>query len=242
MIDIIHVSYSYKDHINKEFEVLRNISLKIKTGEFISIIGPSGCGKTTLVNLIAGYLKNKQGNIRKDGEDIIAPGKDRFVINQENDLFDWMNVEENVSFFADDKKTVPEYIKMVGLEKCQKKYPYELSGGMKKRVSIARALAANTKCIIMDEPFNSLDYSIKERLYDDLGRIWKKTNKTIILITHDIEEAIYLSDRIVLLKNRPTSISKLFTVPFRYPRNAALKNNLRFINLEKQIKKEIIKI
>lgn len=239
MIELINVSYSYEDSTNKQFEVLKDISFKIENGELISIIGPSGCGKTTLANLMAGYLKNKKGKICENGKDIIAPGKDRFVINQENDLFDWMNVEENVSFFADNKKKVSEYIKLVGLENCKRKYPYELSGGMKKRVSIARALAANAEVLIMDEPFNSLDYSIKEKLYDDLAKIWKKTNKTIILISHDIEEAIYLSDRIIILKNRPTSIKKIFNVPFSYPRNSSLKDSVRFMNIEKQIKEEL---
>jgi ABC-type nitrate/sulfonate/bicarbonate transport system ATPase subunit len=239
MIELINISYSYTGLQNKKLETIKNILLDIKEGEFISIMGPSGCGKTTLVNLIAGYLKVEQGKICKDGREITLPGKDRFVINQENDLFDWMNVEENVSFFADNNAKVLEYIQMVGLENFKKKYPYQLSGGMKKRVSIARALAANAKVIIMDEPFNSLDYTMKEKLYSDLAKIWKKTNKTIILISHDIEEAIYLSDRIIILRNRPTSIKKIFNVPFSYPRNSILRDSIKFINIEKQIKEEL---
>ena len=236
MIELNKIHYSYSDLKNRTFEAIRNISLSIQEGEFISIIGPSGCGKTTLVNLLAGYIRSEQGEIYKNGKKILGPGKDRFVINQENDLFDWMNVEENVSFFAENKKAVQDYIRMVGLENSKKKYPYELSGGMKKRVSIARALAANTEVIIMDEPFNSLDYSMKEKLYDDLAKIWKKTNKTIILISHDIEEAIYLSDRVILLGNKPASIKKIYTIPFSYPREKGLKDSTRFMNLEKQIK------
>lgn len=241
MIELIDVSYSYKDLSNKNLEVIKNISLKIKKGELISIIGSSGCGKTTLANLIAGYLKSRKGKILENGKVVCFPGKDRFVINQENDLFDWMTVEENVSFFADDKKKIKKYIEMVGLTKSKNKYPHQLSGGMKKRVSIARALAANAECLIMDEPFNSLDYSMKEKLYNDLAKIWKKTNKTIILISHDIEEAIYLSDRIVVLKNKPSSIKKIFNIPFGYPRKPDLKDNLKFISIEKEIKKEITK-
>ncbi len=239
MIELTNVSYSYNGLPNKKLETIKNISLNIKDGEFVSIMGSSGCGKTTLVNLLAGYLKVEQGKICNGGKEITFPGKDRFVINQENDLFDWMNVEQNVLFFADNKDKVSEYLQMVGLENFKKKYPYQLSGGMKKRVSIARALAANAKVIIMDEPFNSLDYTMKEKLYLDLANIWKKTNKTIILISHDIEEAIYLSDRIIVLGGRPTTIKKIYNVPFSYPRSPILKDSIKFINIEKRIKEEL---
>ena len=236
MLKIKNLSFAYsKSKKQPGLKAIGNISLEIKEGAFVSIIGPSGCGKTTLANLIAGYLKTEKGSIAKNGKIIKKPGRDRIVISQENDLFTWMTAKQNIEFASNEKKPARDYLELVHLTGFENKYPHELSGGMKKRVSLARALAANAEFIIMDEAFSSLDYQIKENLYLELLNIWKKTRKTIVLITHDIEEAIYLSDKIILLSKRPTKIKKIINIPFARPRKESIKDSKEFMKIKKEI-------
>ncbi|MBT4870933.1 MAG: ABC transporter ATP-binding protein [Candidatus Diapherotrites archaeon] len=222
---------------NKTKKILNNISLNIENGELVSILGPSGCGKTTFANLLAGYLKPSGGKIILNEKEINRPGKERFVINQENDLFEWMTVKENIAFVT--KKPIKKYLEIVHLTGNENKYPHELSGGMKKRASIARALALETDVLIFDEAFSSLDYQVKENIYLEILEIWKKTKKTIILITHDIEEAIFLSNKIVILSKNPATIKNTITVPFKRPRKNNIKESVEFTKIKKLIQKSI---
>ena len=238
MLECDNLSFSYfgsnKKLMNK---VIDNLSFEIKTGEFVSIVGPSGCGKTTLANIIAGHLPVEFGIVIFNRKVVSLPGRDRFVISQENDLFDWMTVEQNIKF--SNNADVDKLIKMVHLTGCENKYPFQLSGGMKKRVAIARALAADSELLIMDEPFSSLDYQIRENLYFELLEIWLKTKKTVILITHDVEEAIFLSDKIFLLTENPCKLKKILLIDFKRPRKASLRYSKEFLQLKKVIQESI---
>lgn len=238
MIKIKKVSFSYKTgkrSINKP--ILENLNFEISYGEFIVLLGPSGCGKTTIVNILAGYLVPEDGEILLDHTDTKKPGKNRIVVNQENDLFDWMTVYQNMRLVNKDEKTINKFLKVVGLGDFKSFYPHALSGGMKKKLSLARALSVNPKFLILDEPFASLDYSTKEILQVELNKIFKETKKTIFFVTHDIDEAIFLADRIFILSKKPASIIKDIVVDFPRPRRLEVKDTNRFMNLKKSIKK-----
>jgi NitT/TauT family transport system ATP-binding protein len=238
MLKIRELGFTFNSiHGNKTKKILSELSLNIESGELISILGPSGCGKTTLANLIAGYLKPSNGKIVLNEKEIGFPGKDRFVINQENDLFEWMTVKENIEFVT--KKPIKKYLEIVHLNGSENKYPHELSGGMKKRASIARALALEPDILIFDEAFSSLDYQVKEKIYLEILNIWEKTKKTIILITHDIEEAIFLSDRIIVLTKTPTKIKNKLNISFKRPRKQNIKHSKEFLKIKKKIQQAI---
>jgi len=213
MIKINNLNFAYpkRGKVQKQ-SLFENFSLNIKKGKITSILGRSGCGKTTLINLIAGYLKTERGVIEKDGQVITAPGRDRFVINQENDLFDWMTVYENVNFCSNGTGSADDCLRIVGLNEFKLKFPSELSGGMKKRVSFARAMIVNPDCLIMDEPFASIDYKKRNTLYAELLKFIKKTDKAIILVTHDIDEAINLSDEIIVIGDTPVTVKAVFEI------------------------------
>lgn len=238
MIEIKNVSFAYPkpNNIDQPF-VLHGVDLSIKKGEIVSIVGPSGCGKTTLVNLLAGYLEPTEGEILVNKKAITGPGRDRIVINQENDLFEWMTVYENMRIVNEDKVEITKYLKLTELYEFKNMYPNDLSGGMKEKLSIARALAGRGEAIIMDEPFVSLDYSTKEKLYDELLDIFSKADQTIILVTHDVPEAIYLSGKIFVLDSIPTSVQKVISIPFAYPRKIEIKNTKEFFDLKQEIRR-----
>jgi len=226
MLVIKNISHYYLNNGDKnKVVVFDKLNLEIKDKEFVSLVGRSGCGKTTLVNIIAGYIKPISGEIRVNNKLITNPGKDRIVIHQENDLFDWMTVMENIKLVARDKSinNIKKYIKLVNLENFNNIYPKELSGGMKKRLSLARALSADPEFIIMDEPFISLDYQTKEELHKEFLNIVKTSNKTVLLVTHDIDEAIFLSDRVIVFSGSPTLIKQEIIIPFPYPRDLNIK-------------------
>lgn len=227
--------YSDPSNMDQPF-VLKDVDLSIKKGEIVSIVGPSGCGKTTLVNLLAGYMKPTEGEILVNKKNITGPGKDRIVINQENDLFEWMTVYENMKIVNNDETEIIKYLKMTDLYEFKNMYPKDLSGGMKEKLSIARALAGKGEAIIMDEPFASLDSSTKEKLYDELLEVFSNAEQTIIVVTHDIAEAIYLSGKIFVLDSAPAHIEKIVSVPFIYPRKADIRETKEFYNLTKEIR------
>ncbi|MFN5472332.1 MAG: ABC transporter ATP-binding protein, partial [Pseudanabaena sp.] len=200
---------------SKDYIALSDISFDIAPNTFVSIIGPSGCGKSTLLNLIAGLNTPSSGAVLVNGEEIYAPGPDRGVVFQNYALMPWLTVAENLHFaietvypkmsLADRKSRVYEYIELVGLKGAEKKHPHELSGGMKQRVGIARALAIDPQILLMDEPFGALDALTRGFLQDEVARIWEQKRKTVVMITHSIEEALLLSDKIVMMKRGPSA-------------------------------------
>ncbi len=235
MLKLKNISFSYKDK-KREYKIIEDLSLEIAEGEFVSLIGPSGCGKTTLVNLIAGYLEAKGGEIVFANKKVSKPGKNRVVINQEDDLFYWMTVYENLKLVTSDEDKISSLLELTGLSDYKKYYSKQLSGGMKKRLALARALAVESKFIIMDEPFASQDYRIKKKLYQDLLDIAAKKKVAILLITHDLDEALGLSDRIVVMGGNPASIKGEFRIPFSEIKDLNIEKMEEYIKLKKQLK------
>jgi NitT/TauT family transport system ATP-binding protein len=205
--------------------VLENIDLEVSRGEFVCIVGPSGCGKSTLLNIIAGFLKPTSGEVLVDRAPVSGPNPQRIFVFQENGVFPWLTVEQNIGFGLNrlsPQERVPivqRYVEMVGLTNFEKVYPRELSGGMRQRVEIARALAANPDIIYMDEPFGALDFLTRLKMRADLTRIWQEERKTILFVTHDIEESVQLADRVIVLSPRPGRIQKDLAVDLPRPRD-----------------------
>lgn len=210
--------------------VLKDVNLEIAEGEFHIFLGASGCGKSTLLNIIAGFLEQTEGKLLLDGKPIRKPGPDRGVVFQNADsaIFPWLTVWKNVEYGlrmqhikkAERKKIVQECIDLVGLRGHEKKHPTELSGGMKQRVQIARSIASDPEVLIMDEPFGALDAQTRRTLQNELIHIWKKTGKTILFVTHDLQEAVYLGENISIFSAAPDAkIMTKVEVPFDYPRN-----------------------
>jgi len=236
MLELKNISHYYLNKQKEKLLIFNNFNIKINKGAISAIVGPSGCGKTTLVNIIAGYIKPIMGEILVNNQIINYPGKDRIVINQEDDLFGWMTVYENMKLVIKGDEIIEKFLNLTNLLKFKNLYPSELSGGMKKRLSFARALAVDPEFIIMDEPFGSLDYRIKQKLHEELLNIVKASNKTVLLVTHDIEEAIFLSERIIILSKELAEIRQEIIVPFDYPRKIELKDSIDFLNLKRKIK------
>jgi NitT/TauT family transport system ATP-binding protein len=212
---------------SRQMEALRDINLEIKEGEFICFIGPSGCGKTTLLRIIAGLEKPTTGQVLLDGQEIKGPGPERGMVFQEYSLFPWKTVIDNIGFGLELKR-VPKverydrsrgYLQMVGLEKFEERYPHELSGGMKQRVAIARALVNSPRALLMDEPFGALDAQTRNIMQSELLRIWQEEKKIVIFVTHSVDEAIYLGDRIVIMSARPGRIKDIIKIDLPRPRN-----------------------
>ncbi|MCX6816542.1 MAG: ABC transporter ATP-binding protein [Candidatus Beckwithbacteria bacterium] len=240
MINIKNVFFSYPGNNHSPSKpILANINFNIKNGEFVSILGRSGCGKTTLVNILAGYLLAKTGQILINNIEVKKPGKNRIVVNQENDLFKWLTVGENMQLVSRDENNISQYLKLVGLNDAREYFPNHLSGGMKKRLSLARALAVNPDFLILDEPFDSLDHHLREELHLELDRIFSLTKKTTLLVTHDIDEAIFLSDRIIVLGGKPASILNQFPINFSHPRKLSLKSCRKFTQYRTILKKAL---
>lgn len=225
IIKDISKTFSLQDQ-NSQFTVFEDISLQVQSGEFVSLLGPSGCGKSTLLNIIAGLDIATQGIVAVDDKTVKGPGPDRGVVFQEASLMPWKTVLDNVVFAMknqpgnkqEKQEKAMEYIRMVQLTKFARSFPFELSGGMKQRVAIARALAMDPDVLLMDEPFGALDEQTRVLLHKSLLDIWEKTKKTIVFVTHNIREAITLSDRIVLMGIRPGGIRKIYQVDIPRPR------------------------
>jgi nitrate ABC transporter ATP-binding subunit len=214
------------------YPVLDGVDLSIDEGEFVCVIGHSGCGKSTLLNMVSGFAEPTSGEVRLQQERIVRPGPDRMVVFQNYALLPWKTVLENVFLAvkavypnwdkAEQKATALKYLEMVGLTEAINKRPAEISGGMKQRVSIARALAISPKVLILDEPFGALDPITREELQDELLQIWRENRVTVLMITHDIDEALYLSDRLVMMTNGPAAkIGEVLDIPFPRPRDRA---------------------
>lgn len=211
------------------FVALENINLEVAAGEFVCIIGHSGCGKSTLINMVAGFSTPTSGSITLKGQPITSPGPDRMMVFQHYSLLPWLTAFENVYLVVDQvyptkprwekREIVQEHLELVGLAEAAHKRPKQLSGGMKQRVAIARALAVRPQVLLLDEPFGALDAITKEDLQDELLAIWRDHRCTVLMITHDIDEALYLSDRVVMMTNGPAAhIGEILTIPFERPR------------------------
>ncbi|MDQ1523695.1 MAG: NitT/TauT family transport system ATP-binding protein [Pyrinomonadaceae bacterium] len=213
------------DASNSSVPVLEDINLSVNDGEFVCIVGPSGCGKSTLLNIVGGFLHATRGTVLVDGAPVTGPDLRRVFIFQENGVFPWLTVKENIGFGllnkspAERERIVSHYVEMVGLTGFEKSYPRELSGGMKQRVEIARALAADPDILYMDEPFGALDFLTRLRMRAELVEIWQRERKTVLFVTHDVEEAVQLSDRVVVMSKRPATISTIIDVKLPRPRD-----------------------
>ncbi len=198
---------------------LSNLNVDIKAGEFICLIGPSGCGKSTFLRLIAGLSKPTFGEIRLDNQLIKGPGYERGLVFQDSTLFPWLNIYDNIAYglkirrvFKQHKQDVNEFIRLVGLAGFEKAYPHQLSGGMAQRASLARALVSNPKILLLDEPLGALDAFTRMNMQDEILRIWKERDTTMLMVTHDVDEAIYLSDRVFVMTPRPAKIEEIIEV------------------------------
>ena len=241
-VSIQGVEKRYKTR-NGEVVALNGVDFDIQENEFICVIGPSGCGKSTLLNIIAGLLEPTAGQVIVDGKKVEGTGTDRGVVFQQYALFPWLTVRKNVEFGlklkgmdkAQRDATVEKYLKMVELEKFADSYPKELSGGMKQRVAIARAYAMNPSVLLMDEPFGALDAQTITQLQTELLKTWEEEHKTCFFVTHDIEEAIVLATRVVIMSARPGRIKEVVDIDIPYPRDQETKMSERFIELKNHI-------
>ncbi len=226
LLEIKNVSKFFRAD-GKEMETLHDINLSIRENEFVCFIGPSGCGKTTLLRIIAGLEDPTSGAVYIGDKQIKGPGPERGMVFQEYSLFPWRTVLDNVAFGLElkgkskDKRyeSARQYIKMVGLERFEERYPHELSGGMKQRVAIARALVNDPLALLMDEPFGALDAQTRNIMQSELLKIWQEEKKTVIFVTHSVDEAIYLADRIVIMSARPGRIKDVIEINIPRPRN-----------------------
>lgn len=232
----------------KDVIALKDINLEIKQGEFVCLLGPSGCGKSTLLNAVAGFALPSGGEITVEGKNIIGPGPDRGMVFQEYALFPWMSISQNIAFGLEVQKkskseidsTVNQLLALLHLTDFRDRFPKDLSGGMRQRVAIARVLALDSPIMLMDEPFGALDALTRRNLQDELLRIWEKLGKTILFVTHSIEESIYLADRIVVMTYRPGTVKRDHIVEIPRPRDPAspefnnLKRELGLLVMEEQ--------
>ncbi len=226
---------------------LNGVSLDIKENEFICVVGPSGCGKSTLLNIIAGLLEPTSGAVYLDGKKIEGTGVERGVVFQSYALFPWRTVLKNVMFGLEMKRMpkvkaeeiARKYIKAVGLEGFEHAYPKELSGGMRQRVAIARAYAADPEVLLLDEPFGALDAQTRVQLQSELLNTWEHEKKTCFFITHDVDEAIILAQRVIIMSARPGRIKRIVDIDIPYPRTQATKTDPRFLELKTEIWNEV---
>lgn len=228
---------------NGEMVALNGVSLDICDNEFVCVVGPSGCGKSTLLNIIAGLHKPTSGTIYVDGKEVDGPGSERGVVFQQYALFPWLTVRKNIEFGLKLKgikkeeiaKITNKYLKMVELEDFADSYPKELSGGMKQRVAIARAYAVNPEVLLMDEPFGALDAQTRTQLQSELLRTWENERKTCFFITHDVDEAIILAQRVVIMSARPGRVKEIVNIDIPYPRTQETKMTKEFLELKNYI-------
>jgi NitT/TauT family transport system ATP-binding protein len=227
---------------NKSIAVLQNLNLDVSEGEFVCVVGPSGCGKSTLLNIMGGFLPPTSGTVSIDGEVVKGPDPRRIFVFQERGVFPWLTVEGNIGFglfklsAGERRQRVTHYIKMVGLQGFEEAYPTELSGGMKQRLEVARALAVNPDMLYLDEPFGALDSMTRHTMRGELLRIWEAERKTIVFVTHDIDEAVQLADRVVVLSARPAVIQQIVNIDVPHPRDIS---SSRYLELRDGILQQI---
>lgn len=227
-----HVSVMF-ERDDKRVSVLEDLNLEISDGEFICLVGPSGCGKSTLLNVMGGLLSPSSGSISIDGEDVLGPDPRRILVFQERGVFPWLTVEGNIGFGLRDLprrerlERIAHYVQMMRLQGFEHTYPADLSGGMKQRLQVARALAVNPDILYLDEPFGALDWVTRLIMRGELLRIWQTERRTIIFVTHDIDEAVQLADRVVVLSSRPAKIQDILTIDIEHPRNISATRYLQ---------------
>ena len=231
-IDGVHKTYGSRTH---EVVALRDVSLKIGVREFVCILGPSGCGKTTLLNLVAGFESPTAGSVMAFGKPVVAPGPDRTMMFQDYALFPWLTVSGNIEYGLRRRGVgrrarrdiVRRYVELIDLKGFESKYPHQLSGGMRQRVALARAMAVDPAVLLMDEPFAALDSFTRERMQDELVRVWQTEKKAVLFITHNIDEAIKLADRIVVMSPRPGRITEVLDMTSERPRDVDSEESVR---------------
>lgn len=257
-IEVHNLCKSFNSSSKGRLEVLRDVSFTVRENDFVCIIGPSGCGKTTLINILAGLLEPDEGEVRVDGQLLSGSNRTRTVVFQEYALFPWRTVAGNIEYplltmklsKAERRKRVRYLVNLIGLAGFEGNYPHELSGGMKQRVAIARALAADPDIILMDEPFSSLDAQTGECLQEELVRFWEATKKTILLVTHDIEEAVFLGNTVLTMTASPSRIKSAVPINLPRPRNPKIRlsaefqqiHNLLWTSLREEGHKSIINL
>jgi len=222
--------------------VLDHFDLDVREGEFISVLGPSGCGKSTFLSILAGLTARTGGHIAIDGRELAGINRNQGVVFQGYALFPWLTVADNIAVGleirgvgkAERRRTAHEYLELVGLHGFADRYPHEISGGMKQRVAIARSLAYRPDVLLMDEPFAALDAQTREILQGELLRIWEHDRRTIVFITHSLDEAVYLSDRVAVMTQRPGRIKDIIDIPLARPRSAELRNSPEFVALRQR--------
>lgn len=235
----IHMAF---EENGKTTSVLDNIQLDVSEGEFLCLLGPSGCGKSTLLSILAGFLSPTSGEVKIDGQAVHGPDPRRIFVFQERGVFPWLTVQGNVGFGltklsrSERAERVAHYIKMVGLEGFETAYPPELSGGMKQRLEVARALAVNPDMLFLDEPFGALDSITRLVMRGELLRIWEAERKTIIFVTHDIDEAVQLADRVVVMSSRPAKVQQIVNIDIPHPRDIS---SARYLELRDGIFQQI---
>jgi NitT/TauT family transport system ATP-binding protein len=242
------------DRVSVQFgglKVVEDVSYEIGDREFVSVIGPSGCGKTTMMNIVAGFVQPSEGRVLLDGRPVAGPGPDRGVIFQEYGVFPWLTVKENIAFGlklranrlpgAEREAICERYMRLMGLADFADAWPKTLSGGMRQRLAIARAYAVKPEFLLMDEPFGALDAQTRSAMQDLLLEVLAAEGKTVMLITHSVEEAVYLSSRIVVMTARPTRIREIIEVPFAYPRDESLHETPEFGELRSHVRELVMK-
>ena len=238
-IEIKNVSKKFVNLLGEEMPTVKDVTLDIAPGEFVCLMGPSGCGKTTLLRMIAGLITADEGQLFLDGELLEKPGYERGLVFQNPELFKWMTVEENVAFglkarkvYKQEKENVQKYIDLVGLHGFEKSLPHHLSGGMQQRAAFARALINHPKVLLLDEPFGALDAFTRTALQERLVELWNTFGMTAVMVTHDVEEAVVLATKIVVVSDRPASVKEVINNDLPYPRD---RNAEQAIELKKHI-------
>lgn len=240
-IQVLDLNKFFPQKDNQKLQVLSNINFSVQKGEIVVIVGASGCGKSTLLRAIAGLDPEHEGTVTIDRKEIVKPEKERGIVFQEHRLFPWLTVEQNVGYAINNmpkeqkKALVHQHIDLVGLSGFEKVYPRQLSGGMAQRAGIARALVNNPSVLLLDEPFGALDTFTKIQMQKELKRIQRQSHTTMLMVTHDIEEAVYLADKVIVLSSRPGRIKRIVSVDLANPRN---RNSYEFLEIRKRIYNE----
>lgn len=235
-LEVEHISMVFPGR-EREVEVLRDVSIRVNDGSFVSVVGPSGCGKSTLLRIVAGLLKPVSGRVLINGQPVTKSGRDRGMVFQDDSLLPWRTTMDNITFglqiagqSKQERNEVGQrLVNLVGLQNFENSFPYQLSGGMRQRANLARGLAIDPEVLLMDEPFASLDAQTRELMQAELLSIWHKAGKTVLFITHQIDEAIFLSDEVIVLGARPATVLTVLNVDIRRPRSLDIKRSNKFI-------------